>query len=163
MSKNLKNLDESQGLGNTNQPNTRSRRWCFTLNNYTLEEKSHISALFQNSVYFIQGEEVGAEGTPHLQGYVEFKHQKTLSALKKINKRIHWEIARGNRDQNIKYCSKENKIEVAGDALCTKRFIASEEFKKKCINDSFERYKNKNKLIIDFDIDTANACANFMY
>lgn len=100
--------DESHGEGNTNIPRVRARRWCYTLNNYSSEEMSQVSRLFANEKYFVQGEEVGAEGTPHLQGYVEFKHQKDLKTLKKINPRIHWEKARGNRKQNEIYCKKDN-------------------------------------------------------
>lgn len=99
-------------LGNTipipHTTNTkRCRRFCFTLNNYSEEELHTIHKVFDSDLYII-GKEVGEQGTHHLQGYVELKNGKTLSAMCKINKRIHWEIAKGNREQNVKYCSKDN-------------------------------------------------------
>nr|WAE42142.1 MAG: replication associated protein [Cressdnaviricota sp.] len=100
------------GEGNTILPPTlriRARRWCYTLNNHSKEEMSHLLVEFKFEKYFIQGEEVGKEGTKHLQGYVEFKNQKDLSYLKKINPRIHWEKAKGSKEQNIRYCTKEDK------------------------------------------------------
>nr|WAE42361.1 MAG: replication associated protein [Cressdnaviricota sp.] len=89
----------------------RSRRWCYTLNNYTVEQKSQLFTLFSKEKYFIQGEEIGESGTHHLQGYVEFKNQKDLNFLKKINNKIHWEKSKGNRQANTDYCSKDDKFE----------------------------------------------------
>lgn len=101
-------------LGNTKpippkKETKRSRRFCFTINNYSEDEIAQLHKSFDGSKYII-GKEVGDEGTPHLQGYVEFKFGKTLTALKKINNRAHWEIAKGNTDQNVKYCSKEGNF-----------------------------------------------------
>lgn len=102
----LKNLTDG---GNTETPSVRYRRWCFTLNNWTDEEKSQLLKSFEGLRYII-GEEIGEmEETPHLQGYVEFKNQKTLSALKKINHRISWHKCNGNREQNVAYCTKEGR------------------------------------------------------
>jgi len=60
--------------------------------------------------YLIAGRETAASGTPHLQGYVEFKKPKRLNAVKSIlgGQSIHLEVARGNRDQAIDYCKKED-------------------------------------------------------
>nr|WAE42307.1 MAG: replication associated protein [Cressdnaviricota sp.] len=98
------------GEGNTNLPRNRARRWCFTLNNYTDDDVSLISLYFEKEKYFIFGKEVGENGTPHLQGYVEFNNQKDFSTLIKIIPRIHWEKAKGDRNSNIKYCSKDGDI-----------------------------------------------------
>lgn len=103
---------ESSGLGNTNskpkQPSM-SKRWCFTWNNYTSDEYSSIAQILREQGFsYIIGEEVASTGTPHLQGYIEKKQRFRPSQLKLCNK-IHWEKARGTRDDNIKYCSKENK------------------------------------------------------
>jgi len=56
---------------------------------------------------YIIGTEVGEQGTPHLQGYIEFKNAIAFTSLSKMNERIHWEVCRGSRVQNIEYCSKE--------------------------------------------------------
>ena len=60
-----------------------------------------------NSLYII-GKEIGEQGTPHLQGYVEFKDKLRITALKKINNRAHWEKCKGSKDSNLKYCGKDN-------------------------------------------------------
>ena len=83
----------------------RAAAWCYTLNNYTEEESE---ALWKEGTYQIQGYEKGSEGTPHIQGYIEFKNAKRLSTLKKINPRIHWEIRRGNQKAAIQYCKKSD-------------------------------------------------------
>lgn len=114
-----KSQQVSGDLGNTN-PNPhagstrkRARRFCFTLNNWNQIEYDSMSQYFEsNGCFYIVGKEVGAEGTPHLQGYVEFKNQKDMTALKKINNRAHWEVAKGTRDQNITYCSKDQQYET---------------------------------------------------
>jgi len=95
-------------LGNTKPKpkRVRARKWCFTLNNYTEEDYGTMAQHFEEG-QFIIGKEIGENGTPHLQGYVEFKNPKDLSVLKKINERIHWEITKGNRKQNFEYCSKD--------------------------------------------------------
>lgn len=95
--------------GNTRNPRCRSRRWCFTLNNYTEDELSQLSQYFDGlGAKYIMGLEVGKEGTPHVQGYVEFKNQVSFSSLRKVNNRWHLEKAKGKKDQNVKYCSKES-------------------------------------------------------
>jgi len=99
----------AHGVGNTVQPRVRKRRWCFTLNNHTDEELAQIHKGFGTAKY-IMGDEIGANGTRHVQGYVEFKNPRSLSALKKTCKRAHWEPARGNRKDNQTYCSKEKVI-----------------------------------------------------
>ena len=48
-------------------------------------------SLWKHGTYQIQGYEKGEQGTPHIQGYIEFENSVSLSTLKKINKRIHWE------------------------------------------------------------------------
>lgn len=98
---------KANGLGNTNLAH---RRFCFTLNNYNLEEKATLIDHFNKvKCNYIIGEEIGEKcETPHLQGYVEFKSNKNFSTLKNYNERIHWEVCKGSREQNIEYCSKEN-------------------------------------------------------
>jgi len=81
--------------------------WCFTLNNYKESEYELLKDL--DVAYLIIGKEVGEQGTPHLQGYIQFHKKKRITALKKINQRIHWEKIKGTPEDNIKYCSKEDK------------------------------------------------------
>lgn len=99
------------GRGNTiSRPNP-AKRWSFTLNNYTEMEYSELKEILGSKGSYIMGREVGEQGTPHIQGYVNF-HEKCrpLSVCK--NKRIHWEKCKGTEDDNIKYCSKDNNYET---------------------------------------------------
>lgn len=113
---NLANSSNSSGEGgNTITPSLSNKtqispckRWCFTLNNYTLEQYSSIVLVFNaKAKMYIIGDEIGELKTPHLQGYVEFTEK-----LRPLNlfdfKKIHWEKAKGSKDANIIYCSKEN-------------------------------------------------------
>lgn len=89
-----------------------SKRWCFTANNY---DNSHIAIIICKcsaiSASYIIGKEVGEMGTPHLQGYIEFK--KRIRPKGTINlDYIHWEQARGSRDENLAYCSKDGDFET---------------------------------------------------
>lgn len=91
--------------GNTNLQ--RGRRWCFTLNNYTEEDLSQLSAYFDKTTkFYIIGKEIGESGTPHLQGYFERNMQIRFDTLKKIMPKCHLEKAKGNKQQNVEYCSK---------------------------------------------------------
>lgn len=61
----------------------RSRNYCFTINNYTEQIVTNLrEGQFK---YLCVGFETGLEGTPHIQGYVEFHHSISISAF---NKRI---------------------------------------------------------------------------
>lgn len=94
-------------------PAQQLRRVCFTLNNPTEEEKETIRNLKDNIRYMIVGEEVGEQGTPHLQGYIGFEKRKTFNSIKElIGQRAHIESAKGNDEQNRKYCTKEGQVLV---------------------------------------------------
>lgn len=99
--------------GNT-VPLSRSRCWCFTLNNYTEEEKKlvKLEVSAPQVAKYIYGFEEGASGTKHIQGFIRFKNQATFSAVKKKIPRAHWEVAKGTDEQNYKYCSKEGDYET---------------------------------------------------
>jgi hypothetical protein len=107
--------NSSNGEGNTKtSPSNKTKqispakRWCFTLNNWTSDEYSSIVPIIKNECAFaIIGSEIGESKTPHLQGYVEFKNKCRPFSKFEIT-RFHWEKAKGNRDSNIAYCSKEN-------------------------------------------------------
>lgn len=85
---------------------SRSRGWCFTLNNYTSDEERKLKEL--ECKYMIFGHEVGEEnGTPHLQGYVYFETVKSFEQMKAVNARWSIRSAKGNAQQNYDYCSKQ--------------------------------------------------------
>ncbi len=101
----------TQGEGNT-LPLPKSRKWCFTLNNYTETDCGRLKILFEMKKWtFIIGQEVGdTNDTPHLQGYVSGKNAIRFDTLKKMMPRAHLEASKGSPDANYKYCSKEGKF-----------------------------------------------------
>ncbi|GLC65130.1 hypothetical protein PLESTF_000255200 [Pleodorina starrii] len=80
-----------------------SKRWCFTLNNWTQDEKDRLLAWA--SQYLVVGEE----------GFVIFPSTKRLTGVKKLLDRAHWEIARGTEEQAAEYCKKEGKFVEQGE------------------------------------------------
>jgi len=91
----------------------RSRNFCITYNNYE-ENTLDIFKTLECVKYAIFGKEMGESGTPHLQGYVQLKNAKTVKAfqsiLKKNNLRCAVFVAKGNWQQNVKYCSKDDNV-----------------------------------------------------
>lgn len=91
----------------------RARCYCWTLNNPTPAEVKRLGEI--DVSYLIYGEETGDSGTPHLQGYVRWKHPKTFMAAKKVlGDRFHLEVAKGSAAANIKYCSKDGVVTEKG-------------------------------------------------
>lgn len=89
-----------------------SKRWCYTLNNYTDNEVEAAKKI--ECLYHVFGYEEGDNGTPHLQGFITFKGNKRLSALKKILSRAHWEVAKGTSAQAADYCRKDGNYWSTG-------------------------------------------------
>lgn len=92
---------------------SRSRGWCFTINNPKEEDEKNVKKIDYS--YIIVGKEIGEQGTEHLQGYVYFKNQRSLKSVSKKIPRAHLEVARGNTEQNVKYCSKDGVWFEDGD------------------------------------------------
>ncbi len=86
--------------------NTRSRSWCFTLNNYTQLEINNIITQFTPAFLYMFQEEIGKNKTPHLQGVVKWKYATSFQKMKKINKRFHIEKCRDIK-ASVLYCSKK--------------------------------------------------------
>jgi len=85
----------------------RHRAWCFTLNNYTDEDINKIKLELADASYAVIGKEVGEEGTPHLQGYFQWKSLLSFNQVKsKLGDRAHLEPANGTPGENKTYCSK---------------------------------------------------------
>lgn len=91
---------------------SRARNWCFTLNNpteddYTFWESLSKWSMSELVVYAIMQEEVGEEGTVHLQGYMELGRPIRMARMKVLfGSRYHFEIRRGSQAQAITYCKK---------------------------------------------------------
>lgn len=93
-----------------------SKHWCFTLNNYTMEEYNTFSLCEKE--YLVMGKEMSAPrdptdantATPHLQGYIVFVNRKRLAGVKKLSPRSHWEIKRGTPLEAATYCKKDGNF-----------------------------------------------------
>lgn len=94
----------------------KSRAYCFTLNNYENKDIIHLSNQEKlKYTYIIFGKEIGTSGTPHLQGYIRFKSQKTFLSLKEsMGDRYHLEPARTTKEA-ILYCKKEGDYTEIGE------------------------------------------------
>lgn len=88
------------------EKDTQHRSFVFTLNNYTIEEEKRIQDI--ECKYMIYGrEKAPTTGTPHLQGYVQFKSPKRFSTMKKeIGDRAFIAPAKSDAKTNREYCSK---------------------------------------------------------
>lgn len=94
-----------------------AKHWCFTINNYTNDDKQKLTDLWQGVDsgnptsairYLVWGEEVGEQGTPHLQGYISFLARRTFNYVKStVGTRAHIEKAKGTPAQNREYCTKD--------------------------------------------------------
>lgn len=96
----------------------RGRNWTFTINNPETDWKTQLQRIFQGDdiQYCIAQKEIApTTGTPHLQGYVQLNKNVRFSAMKKLEDKAHWEVARGNLEQNQVYCTKNDTAAADGD------------------------------------------------
>lgn len=92
----------------------RSKTWCFTYNNYSEEDVTRILDLYPAHVkYIIFGREVGASGTPHLQGTVIFLTRKRLNQVTALIGAAHVSVT-ANLPRSIEYCKKDGDFEERG-------------------------------------------------
>lgn len=83
-------------------------KWVFTHNNWNQAHYDGYLAL--DTKYIVIGKEVGATGTPHLQGFFILVRSQRLSFLQNWFQGIghgHFEPARGTNDQAANYCKKD--------------------------------------------------------
>ncbi len=90
---------------------SQSRNFVFTMNNY--EDTKLVDEL--DCRYIIYGKEVGASGTPHLQGAVVFKSARRLPAVIKKMPGCHVEMMHGRLEQAVEYCMKDGDWTERGD------------------------------------------------
>ena len=89
----------------------KAKNWCFTQNNI------HDKPVFSDSMqYLVFGKEVApSTGRLHWQGYVQFRTQQRLSAVKKMFVGAHLEIQRGSAEEASNYCKKDGEFEEFGE------------------------------------------------
>ena len=104
---------------------SQGKNWCFTLNNPVQSDHEDLAVV--DCKYLIYGDELApSTGTPHLQGYIVFKTNKRLAAVKAVMPpRIHLELARGSTEQNVQYCTKDGWITERGERPQSKLQVGS--------------------------------------
>lgn len=86
-----------------------SKSWEITINNFTDDDVNLLKS-WDNDVNAITiAEEVGEQGTPHLQGRITFKRAYRLTALKKLHPQAHWEVTKAKQD-TLYMRKKDSKI-----------------------------------------------------
>lgn len=94
-----------------------ARNWCFTINNFS-DIYEPFDFVPDDSACIWQHEIGEKEGTPHLQGYIEFAKVQSLSSVKKLHSTAHWETRKGTQEQNIKYCADPDKPTFVDGPWC---------------------------------------------
>lgn len=87
----------------------RAKHWCFTMNNYTPANLDLLSSPIEGVDYMVFGKEIGASGTPHLQGTVCFQSRKRRAQVTAILGQAHYTVTR-HLTQSIEYCKKDGDI-----------------------------------------------------
>jgi hypothetical protein len=106
-----------------------TKNYCFTLNNYTTEDVDRLVELASSVGYIIFGKEIGESGTPHLQGFVQFKTRIRFNSAKaKISGRCHLEHARDVQKARD-YCTKDGDFTEFGTLSTAGSRNDLEEFK----------------------------------
>jgi len=97
----------------------KSTRWVFTHNNYSEDDEALIASFFTvDCRYGVFGREVGANGTPHLQGFFVLDCTGSRS-LDWVRNRfpvagVHFEPAKGTSKQAADYCKKDGDFREFG-------------------------------------------------
>nr|WPT10111.1 rep protein [Duck circovirus] len=96
------------------------KRWVFTINNPTFEDYVHVLEFctLDNCKFAIVGEEKGANGTPHLQGFLNLRSNARAAALEEsLGGRAWLSRARGSDEDNEEYCAKESTYLRVGEPV----------------------------------------------
>lgn len=96
----------------TKTNNSQSKYWVFTINNPKPDYADVHGA--KKWSYMVIGKEVGDEGTPHLQGFIEYETRTRFSTVKKQLPRAHIEPMYGTTTEAINYCKKDGDWEEYG-------------------------------------------------
>lgn len=101
----IMSLIDQQTTVTSTRTEVRHRPWMFTINNPLPEDEPDVWAETP-SRYVVWQHELGENQTPHIQGYLVLREARTLSSVKLLHQRAHWEPRRGTHRQAKEYCTK---------------------------------------------------------
>lgn len=92
---------------------SQARRWCFTINNPTIEHERRLQSL--ECVYLVWGRErAPTTGTRHLQGFVIFGTPYRRRRVVELIGPGHYEPTRAPSEAAAQYCKKDGDFEERG-------------------------------------------------
>lgn len=150
----VEQVEQARGNRNSSLKPTKQGIQCknmvFTWNNWKIEQKSKLlEFLKENSISWIVGEEVGENGTPHLQGaFILTKKKRFSEIFSALNgEKFHLEKMKGSWEDNLVYCSKDGVYET--NCLIKKQYTGDDIIKK----ETFYPYQNMIMEMIDHTAD----------
>lgn len=147
---------------NTKINRVRARTYLFTLNNYTEEDIKHlVKEANQQEYEYIFQEEIGENGTPHLQGYIRWKNPKDFDTMKKLIPKAHLEVAI-NANAVKAYVTKTEtrngdiytnieKYSIAKDGTVAQ--VAQQISRRQLLDQEIEKWENEKKKELDLYLD----------
>lgn len=116
-------MDEMDHNGSsTKEGNTRSKigkYWAFTFNNFDKHgypDPGSFGSLLSKYGYYHFGVEKGELGTPHLQGFCQFRQRLRPRETIKVPQ-VSWSFCNGSEKQNMKYTGKSGVIYTNMDII----------------------------------------------
>lgn len=86
---------------------TKKQNYAFTWNNYDENSISFLNEI--QCEYLVYGKEIApTTGTPHLQGFIKFKNDRSVNAVRKLFKGASIAPCISSDVNNIAYCTKED-------------------------------------------------------
>lgn len=100
----------------------RCRGWCFTINNPVAEDVAKIKTNLAECRYWVMGDEVGENGTPHIQGFLYCNNAVSFNTVRLwLLCKAHIEAIKGTAEDNITYCTKDGKFVEYGTRPTTQK------------------------------------------
>ena len=81
-----------------------AKDWCFTLNNPRSKDITKLQSLEYG--YLVYQLEIGEQGTPHIQGFVQMREKQRLASLHRLVKRARFAKRKGTPYEASHYCKK---------------------------------------------------------
>lgn len=91
--------------------------YCFTWNNYTPFDIKYLRKI--DCRYLVFGQEVAETGTPHLQGFIYFRNERSWNEVQKLLSPSHIEVKQGKNSEAAAYCKKGSQPKAEWETLGT--------------------------------------------